>query len=152
MDRLVGIGVVGYGYWGPNLVRNFAISEVARVVSVSDLDPSKLAVCKRLILLSQRLRLPRSPQRRANRCHRGCDARPDSTHELALAALKAGKHVLVEKTARAQTSGQVLRLNRRGGAARSDTDGRRHVPRARLRCRRFDQLIADKTRGDIDHS
>ena len=22
-DQVVGIGVVGYGYWGPNLVRNF---------------------------------------------------------------------------------------------------------------------------------
>jgi hypothetical protein len=48
MNELVGIGVIGYGYWGPNLVRNFANSEVARVVSVSDLDPSKLAICRRL--------------------------------------------------------------------------------------------------------
>ena len=44
----VGVGVIGYGYWGPNLVRNFANSESSRVVAVSDLDPAKLAVSKRL--------------------------------------------------------------------------------------------------------
>src|SRR4051812_49344505 len=48
MSELVGVGVVGYGYWGPNLVRNFATSEVAQVISVSDLDTSKLAISKRL--------------------------------------------------------------------------------------------------------
>jgi predicted dehydrogenase len=47
-DGRIGIGVVGYGYWGPNLVRNFVNSESARVISVSDLDPAKLAVSKRL--------------------------------------------------------------------------------------------------------
>jgi predicted dehydrogenase len=45
---LVGVGVVGYGYWGPNLVRNFANSETSRVLSVSDLDQAKLAASKRL--------------------------------------------------------------------------------------------------------
>ena len=44
---MIGIGIVGYGYWGPNLVRNFASSESSRVVAVSDLDPAKLAACKR---------------------------------------------------------------------------------------------------------
>ena len=36
---VVGIAVVGYGYWGPNLVRNFASTDGAQVISVSDLDP-----------------------------------------------------------------------------------------------------------------
>ena len=39
----IGIGVVGYGYWGPNLVRNFVSNPSARVVGISDLDPEKLA-------------------------------------------------------------------------------------------------------------
>src|SRR5579883_2240916 len=42
------IGVIGYGYWGPNLVRNFVNSGSARVMSVSDLDPARLAASKRL--------------------------------------------------------------------------------------------------------
>src|ERR1700716_2678585 len=32
----VGLGVVGYGYWGPNLVRNFAEQPGARMVAVAD--------------------------------------------------------------------------------------------------------------------
>lgn len=46
-NRLIGVGVIGYGYWGPNLVRNFANNEASRVVAVSDLDPARLALSKR---------------------------------------------------------------------------------------------------------
>ena len=45
-QRGVAIGVVGYGYWGPNLVRNFSNIEEAQVVAVSDLDPGKLSLIK----------------------------------------------------------------------------------------------------------
>lgn len=31
---MLGIGVIGYGYWGPNLVRNFAELPDAKVVTV----------------------------------------------------------------------------------------------------------------------
>ena len=41
--RTVGVGVVGYGYWGPNLVRNFNTTPGARIVAVSDLSPNRLA-------------------------------------------------------------------------------------------------------------
>jgi hypothetical protein len=33
-DKVVGVGVVGYGYWGPNLARNFAEAEAAQLVAV----------------------------------------------------------------------------------------------------------------------
>ena len=46
-SQAVDIGVIGYGYWGPNLVCNFANTEGAQVVSVSDLDPEKLALVGR---------------------------------------------------------------------------------------------------------
>jgi len=39
---MITIGVLGYGYWGPNLVRNFAELPDARVVRVSDLRPDRL--------------------------------------------------------------------------------------------------------------
>jgi predicted dehydrogenase len=108
-DGLVGIGVVGYGYWGPNLVRNFANNERSRVIGVSDLDPAKLAVSKRFhpgIMTTSDFRdLLQDP---------GIDAvaiaTPVHTHyDLALSALKAGKHVFVEKPL-APTSDQVRRL------------------------------------------
>src|ERR1700736_3639899 len=108
-NGLIGIGVVGYGYWGPNLVRNFANSESLRVVGVSDLDPAKLAVSKRLhpevVTTSDFHDLLRDPNIDAVAI-----ATPVHTHyELALAALKAGKHVFVEKPL-APTSDQVRRL------------------------------------------
>ena len=40
-NGLVGIGVVGYGYWGPNLVRNFAAVEGAKVIAICDMDPKR---------------------------------------------------------------------------------------------------------------
>ena len=41
------VAVVGYGYWGPNLVRNFAETRGASVAGVADLDPEKLAIVNR---------------------------------------------------------------------------------------------------------
>jgi predicted dehydrogenase len=108
-DSLVGIGVVGYGYWGPNLVRNFSTSESTRVLGVSDLDPARLANSKRLhpaIPTTSDFRdLLENPKIDAVAI-----ATPVHTHyELALAALKAGKHVFVEKPL-APTADQVRRL------------------------------------------
>jgi predicted dehydrogenase len=108
-NSFVGIGVVGYGYWGPNLVRNFANSECSRVITVSDLDPAKLAVSRRLhpeIGTTSDFRdLLQDP-----RVDAVAIATPVHTHyELALAALRAGKHVFVEKPL-APTADQVRRL------------------------------------------
>jgi predicted dehydrogenase len=94
---MVRIGVVGYGYWGPNLVRNFAETPGAEVAAVADLDTNKLATVKR--------RFP-AVQTTTNFNDLLADtsidavaiATPVNTHyELAMAALKAGKHVWVEK-------------------------------------------------------
>jgi predicted dehydrogenase len=108
-NGLIGIGVVGYGYWGPNLVRNFSNNESLRMVGVSDLDPAKLAVSKRrhpeIVTTSNFNDLLRDPDIDAVAI-----ATPVHTHyDLALAALKAGKHVFVEKPL-APTSDQVRRL------------------------------------------
>ena len=40
---MVGIGVIGHGYWGPNLVRNFVQVPGARVIAVSDVEAERLA-------------------------------------------------------------------------------------------------------------
>jgi predicted dehydrogenase len=106
---LVGVAVVGYGYWGPNLVRNFANTEGAQVIAVSDLDPEKLALCRRHhpgIVATAEFRDLLTD----NRIDAIVIATPVHTHfDLAMAALKAGKHVFVEKPL-AQTSEQVRRL------------------------------------------
>ena len=46
-ELMLKIGVVGYGYWGPNLVRNFSEIDEARVVAVSDLNDARLKMCIR---------------------------------------------------------------------------------------------------------
>ena len=94
---MINIGIVGYGYWGPNLVRNFAETPGAKVAAVSDLDSAKLAVVER-----------RFPGVKTTTDYRelltdpGIDAvaiaTPVNTHfELGMAALRAGKHVWLEK-------------------------------------------------------
>ncbi len=108
-NRLIGVGVVGYGYWGPNLVRNFANNESSRVVAVSDLDPARLALSKRrhpdIMTTSDFEDLLQDP-----RIDVVVIATPVHTHyDLALATLKAGKHAFVEKPL-APTSDQVRRL------------------------------------------
>jgi predicted dehydrogenase len=105
----IGVGVVGYGYWGPNLVRNFAASAGARVLAVCDRDPVRLAAAARnlpaLKTTSRFEDLLNDPAVDAIAV-----ATPTHSHyELALAALKAGKHVLVEKPL-APTADLVRRL------------------------------------------
>ena len=94
---MIKVGVIGYGYWGPNLVRNFQQCDRTGVSCVCDIHKSVLD--------------------RVRATHPGVDgtvwteelinrkdvdavviATPVSTHfELAMDALKAGKHVFVEK-------------------------------------------------------
>lgn len=105
----LGIGVAGYGYWGPNLVRNFSSNQASRVISVSDLDSNKLAASKRLypgvVTTSCYEDLLKNPAIDAIAI-----ATPVHAHfDLALAALRAGKHVLVEKPL-APSAEQVSRL------------------------------------------
>src|SRR5579872_3139581 len=88
----IGVGVVGYGYWGPNLVRNFSSNDDSRVVAVSDLDPAKLHISKRrhpeVDITSDFREILHDP-----RIDAVAIATPVYSHyDLALAALKAGKH------------------------------------------------------------
>jgi predicted dehydrogenase len=91
------VGVVGYGYWGPNLVRNFDKAHGSRVTWVADVLPDRLEA------LSEQYRGTRATTSAAELiAAKDVDAviiaTPVATHcDLAIAALRAGKHVLVEK-------------------------------------------------------
>ena len=106
---MIKVGVIGYGYWGPNLVRNFMGAPGSAVIRVCDLREERLAPLQKLYpgikMCSQATDLIDDPEIDAV-----VIATPVSSHfDLALAALKAGKHVLVEKPL-AATSEQARRL------------------------------------------
>jgi predicted dehydrogenase len=93
----IGAAVVGYGYWGPNIVRNILERPEFRLLGLCERDPNRVAEFSRrnpdvtveqdldLLLLDPRVEavMIATP--------------PRTHHELALRALQAGKHVLVEK-------------------------------------------------------
>ncbi len=94
---MIKIGVVGFGYWGPNLVRNFMSLDGITVTKVADLSEARLKALARLhptiAFTSDYREVVKDP---------AVDvvivATPVSTHhEIAKAALEAGKHCFVEK-------------------------------------------------------
>jgi predicted dehydrogenase len=95
--RPLGVAVVGVGYWGPNLVRNFHASDDWSVRYVVDEDAARLERLKRLypaieVCLSIDSALADAAVDAV------ALATPPRTHyPLAVAAIDAGKHVLVEK-------------------------------------------------------
>lgn len=94
---MIKIGVIGYGYWGPNLVRNFAETPGLTLAGVVDLDHKKLETVKKRfpgVKTTTRFQdLVEDPAIDAIAV-----ATPVSTHfELGMAALKAGKHLWLEK-------------------------------------------------------
>ena len=97
------IGVIGYGYWGPNMVRNFFEAPGSQVIMVSDLRSERLS------LVQSRYPTVRVTQKAGELIEDpDVDAvvvsTPVSSHyDLALQALQSGKHVLVEKPLTATT-------------------------------------------------
>jgi predicted dehydrogenase len=94
---VIGVGVIGYGYWGPNLVRNFFETPGCRVVSVSDLSSDRLGRARAryptIDTVADYRSLIHDP-----RIDLVAISTPVSTHyEIAMQALRAGKHVLLEK-------------------------------------------------------
>src|SRR5262245_59810888 len=94
---MIGIAVIGYGYWGPNLARNFAETDGAAMIMCCDADQRRLSLAKKrfpaLTCATDFDEVLRNPDVNAIAI-----ATPVHTHyELAKRAIKAGKHVLVEK-------------------------------------------------------
>jgi predicted dehydrogenase len=113
----IGVSVVGYGYWGPNMVRNVVETEHFRLMGLCERDESRAAEFRR-----------RHPATRVD-----CDfdavladprveavsvATPPSTHyPLVRRALEAGKHVLVEKplATTSEHAAELIQLAERKG-------------------------------------
>lgn len=93
----LGVGVIGCGYWGPNLLRNFHENRDCRLVGVADLNQDRLIWAhsqyphiKTTTVIAELIDDPAVDAIAI--------ATPVNTHfELAMRCLRAGKHVLVEK-------------------------------------------------------
>jgi predicted dehydrogenase len=97
MSKEVKIGLVGAGYWGKNLLRNFVNCPLTTVVALCDSD-TRLAKSR----AQQYAFIQTFPDIKTMLSKADVDAvviaTPVHTHyDLAMTALKAGKHVLVEK-------------------------------------------------------
>ncbi len=91
------LGVIGYGYWGPNVVRNFLGHQDCKIVTICDKSSAALA---RVLAAHPGIRVTTDPD--AVLLATDIDAvaiiTPVSFHyELAKKALENGKHVFVEK-------------------------------------------------------
>ena len=103
------VAVVGYGYWGPNLVRNVASSSSMRLAALCERDPKRADAF--------RARMPGTevePDFDQLLLDPSLDAviiatPPNSHYSLCKRALQAGKHVLVEKPM-AKTAAQAREL------------------------------------------
>ncbi len=114
---MIGIAVVGYGYWGPNLARNFAQTEGAVMKMCCDADSGRLALAqKRFPALTCTTDFDEALQN--PEVDAVAIATPVHTHyELARRAIKAGKHVLVEKplTIRVDHAEELVSLAEKSG-------------------------------------
>ncbi|MCI0621680.1 MAG: Gfo/Idh/MocA family oxidoreductase [Acidobacteria bacterium] len=94
---MINVGVIGYGYWGPNLVRNFSEVPGSRVAAVCDQQPERLVQLQARYPIIKTTTDPYDLYKDAS-IDAILIATPVSSHfDLAMKAVHAGKHVLVEK-------------------------------------------------------
>lgn len=94
---MLNVGIIGVGYWGPNIVRNFSANKNTNVLMVADLKRDRLDLIESNY---PTVETTRDVKDIIN--HPKIDAvaicTPVFTHyEIARAALEAGKHILIEK-------------------------------------------------------
>lgn len=96
-SRSINIGVIGCGYWGPNLIRNFNSLQNCSVISVAETKPGRQEFIKKefpgVIVTDDYKSILKDGSIDAV-----CIATPVKTHkDIAVEALNSGKHVFVEK-------------------------------------------------------
>ncbi|MGD0361570.1 MAG: Gfo/Idh/MocA family oxidoreductase, partial [Bryobacteraceae bacterium] len=109
---MIRVGVIGFGYWGPVVARNFQAADGCQLAAICDANPTAQERARKafpgVLVTGDAAGIVRSP---------GIDAvaviTPVWTHfEFAKAALENGKHVFVEKpfTASSAEASQLIDL------------------------------------------
>jgi predicted dehydrogenase len=94
---MIGVAVVGAGYWGPNLIRNFVACPLTNLVAVCDKDPGRLQKVLAAYPAVEGVADIDALLERDD-VDAVAIATPVGTHTpIGLSALAAGKHVLIEK-------------------------------------------------------
>ena len=94
---MIKVGLIGYGYWGPNLARNFNANPDLELSAICDFSPDRLQAASRLYphtkLVTEANEILKDPELDAIAI-----ATPVSTHfDLAKKAFLSDKHVWLEK-------------------------------------------------------
>lgn len=116
-NRIVNLGIVGLGYWGPNLVRNFSEVDSCHVAMACDSEERRLRPIKKRYP-SVEITTKYQDMVNASNIDAIAIATPVVSHyELAKQALERGKHVLVEKPlcATVQETESLIEIARRCG-------------------------------------
>src|SRR5438067_2364493 len=143
------VAVVGAGYWGPNLVRNFQASPVCDLRWVCDLDEHR---ARRAVGRYSTVPVTTSVDNVLNddELEAVAIATPAATHwPLASAALESGKHVLIEKplaSTVAEGEAIVKLADERGLTLMSD-----HTYCYTPAVQRIRDLVATGTLGDLQY-
>ena len=114
---MVNLGVIGYGYWGPNVARNFNSCPGAKLVTICDLNEKRLKLAKSNFPF---VNVSSNPNDLLNSDDIQAVAivTPVFAHyELAKAALENGKHIFVEKpfTSNAEQAEELINLAHKKG-------------------------------------
>src|SRR5271157_4436897 len=114
---MIQIGVIGHGYWGPNIVRNLHALDSARVVAVCDVNPEAQRRAKHAYPDVQ-ITSDADEILRSSAIDAVAIVTPVWTHfELAKASLENGKHVFLEKplTSNATQAEELIELALKSG-------------------------------------
>lgn len=94
---MVNVGLIGYGYWGPNIARNIHDTNGLNLLTICDMDPDRLENAK--------FKFPNTNTTKVSEevindktINAIFIATPAHTHfQLAKKSIEAGKHVFIEK-------------------------------------------------------
>lgn len=143
----LGFGIVGYGYWGPNLARNVADSDDFRLLGMCELDEGRIAAFKSKF---REIKVDRDYDYMLAdpRIDAVAVATPPATHfDLAKRALEAGKHVLVEKPLAVSSTEARELIRIADEAGRVLMPGHTFVYSPAVN--KVDELIRDEVLGEI---
>jgi predicted dehydrogenase len=114
---MLNIGVIGYGYWGPNIVRNFSAVDGTKVLTICDPNSDASQRAKKanphVQVISDYREIVKSPE-----IDMVAVVTPVSTHfPLAKEALENGKHLFIEKpfTAKVAEAEELINLAEKKG-------------------------------------